>query len=205
MIWLDKEEEFWGCVPVLKKNYTETQIREMSKHSAYIGWSNLSSLVMRIQGINEDFNGGFMHHYVCKAPKKLIDVDFSFSFECFYNSDAENIQYIKQIVDVFEHLTLYVVEKRSKKQMHNTVAVALRNIQGFVSSRTFDSVKYDINHFFEGTKKTVDNLDKLLVLFDKFSLGLTHDLIVEPNEEIIKMVNEERNVEQTYYMECLPI
>ena len=63
MIWLKENHSLIGYVPILKKEYSEKNIREMSENSCYEGWSRLSMLVMKIQGIEFSYNGGFNNHY----------------------------------------------------------------------------------------------------------------------------------------------
>ena len=39
MIWLKENDCFLGYVPILKKHYNETSIREMSEYNCYTAWS----------------------------------------------------------------------------------------------------------------------------------------------------------------------
>ncbi len=80
MIWLKENQKLAGYVPILKKDYNEKEIRQMSEYHCYQGWSALSRFVMKIQGIEFVCHYGFADSLIVET-KRLVDIVFNFDFE----------------------------------------------------------------------------------------------------------------------------
>lgn len=201
MIWLEEKGKIIGCVPMLKKEYTEEEIRKMSEYNRYQGWSVLSRLVMQIQGIGyKKFSSScpYRCEYKCDA-ERLVDIDFNFDFECFWiPSDSTIIEhYIPQIFEVFENLTFYKVEEYSKKQIREKLENAKHDIEQFISEKTLAAISYDIEGSLANVKTVTEHLNELQKLFTKKGYRLTHNLFENANPEILKQIYEERETKIT--------
>lgn len=196
MIWIKENYEIVGYVPILKKEYTDDEIREMSKYcqSQHKGWSKLSSLVMHVQGISYSYINDSPRVHNFYAPSTLYKVVSDFGYECFSGfPDFETKQYINQIFDVFENLTLYRVEQHS-------ISFLLKKVDDISDylSRFMDN--YDIKCRIRGklartlltAKSNAINLENLLNLFSDNGLVLSHSIFEEADEEIIEKVKHPR-------------
>lgn len=192
MIWLKENGNFVGYVPILKKEYNEESIREMSKYSCYEGWSNLSKLVMKIQGIGFEYHSGYCVHYKFNA-QRLVDIRFDFEFECFILPKNPKMEtYRSQIFEVFENLTLYQVEEHSEEEIIANFAQAKHSLEYFVSDKTLSAIDSDVFDFFVDTNRTIANLSKLQKMFESKGYMLTHDLFANINETLVQQIYEER-------------
>lgn len=201
MIWLEEKEKIIGYVPMLKKEYSEEQIKKMSEYSRYEGWSELSILVMKIQGIA-------YKKYSCSFPfrleygsdaKRLVDVSSNFDFECFLlPSDPIIIEhYIPQIFEVFKNLTFYKVEEYSSEQMSEKIETAKREIEQLISEKTLVAINYDIEYFLANAKRTTERLGELQKIFANKGYTLSSSLFENANPEILKQIYEKRETKIT--------
>lgn len=192
MIWLKENSNFVGYVPILKKKYSEEKIREMSKYSCYQGWSSLSRLVMKIQGIGFEYHCVPCDHYKFNA-QRLVDIRSDFSFECFLlPSEPKMEHYRSQIFEVFENLTLYKVEEHSEEEIKENIAQAKHSLKHFVSDKTLLTIDYNVSDFFEDTNRTIANLSKLQKMFESKGYMLTYDLFADIDKALAKQIYEER-------------
>lgn len=202
MIWLEEKGKIVGYVPMLKKEYSEQEIKQMSEYSCYQGWSELSILVMQIQGIA-------YKKYSCSFPyrleygsdaKRLVDVSSNFDFECFLlPSDSTIIKhYIPQIFEVFKNLTFYKVEEYSRKQMSEKIETAKREIEQLISEKTLSAINHDIENTLNNVKRVTERLSKLQRLFESKGYKLNHTLFEDADSEILKQIYEERETKITF-------
>ncbi len=193
MIWLKENQNLVGYVPVLKKEYTEEEIREMSEYSCYQGWSTLSMLVMQIQGIGYKSYEGYRLCYGCETIKRLVDISFTFDFECFLLPDDERMKtYRRQIFEVFENLTLYKVKEHSKKEVKQNISRAKRTLKQWVSNETLSRIDFDKQKSIRQAEEVSERLATLQKMFVVHDYRLTHDLFANADEEIQKKIYEER-------------
>ena len=193
MIWLKENQNLVGYVPILQKEYTEDEIREMSKYSCYQGWSSLSRLVMEIQGIGYKFYEGYRICYGPETIKRLVDISFSFDFECFLLPDDERMKtYRRQIFEVFENLTLYKVKENSEKKVKQNISRAKRTLKQLVSNKTLSGIDFDVRNSIREAKAVSERLATLQKMFVIHDYRLTHDLFANADEEIQKKIYEER-------------
>lgn len=196
MIWIREKDEIVGYVPILKKEYSENEIREMSKycHSRSKGWSKLSRLVMKIQGISYAYiQASTISPF--EAPFTLYDVKSDFSYECFldYYSDSQVKSYIHQIFDVFENLTLYKVEHHSISQLSEKVSDMCHYLSRFVKRDIANSVMSSFEDTLEMAGSNAKYIEDLFKLFADNSLILSHNIFEEANDEILEKVHQQRD------------
>lgn len=192
MIWLKENHSLVGYVPILKKEYSEKNIREMSEYSCYEGWSNLSELVMKIQGIEFLYYGGFNNHYRVET-QRIVDIKFDFGFECFLlQTDPRMEKYRSQIFDVFENLTLYKVEELSEEKIKESISQVKHTIEQLVSIRTLSNIDYDISNLMNYAKRSATNLSNLQKMFEDKGYILSHDLFANINKTISKKIYTKR-------------
>lgn len=192
MIWLKENDKIMGYVPILKKEYTEKEIREMSEYSCYQGWSKLSSLVMRIQGIGFIYVGGFRDHYQVLA-QSLMDVNSKFDFECFLLPNDERMEhYRKQIHEVLENLTLYKIKELSEKEIQKNMLEMEQTLGECLSDRTLEKARFDVWSFINSAEVTVKNLTNLQEMFADKGYVLEHNLFAKDGEMPNKDIYEKR-------------
>lgn len=199
MIWLKEKKKIVGYVPILKKEYSEQEIREMSKYKGYQGWSTLSILVMQIQGIGyEDYDYSYPRLLYSSDAKRLVDVSFFFQFECFSIPNNPIMeQYIPQIFKVFENLTFYKVEEYSIEQMRRKTENAKKEIEQLISEKTLNYINNDIKNFLLNVEETTKKLTDLQKLFKSKGYKLNHSLFESANPEILNQIYEQRETKIT--------
>ncbi len=202
MIWLAEEQKLIGCVPMLKKEYSEEEIRKMSQYHCCQGWSVLSKLVMKIQGTGFKYDGeGFSSCQYRVEAKRLVDVCFNFDFECFwFTSDSRIKKYQHQIFDVFKNLTLYKVEEHSEDEVKENILREKQMLEQWVSSRTLSAIDLDVSTTINEAKEKFTRLTNLQKMFADNGYKLTNDLFADADEAIMKQIYEERKVEETVNM-----
>lgn len=193
MIWLKENHSLVGYVPILKKEYSEENIREMSEYNCYSGWSLLSILVMKIQGIEFSYYGGYSNHYRVKT-QRLVDICFGFDFECFsLPSDPRMEKYISQIFDVFENLTLYKVEEHSEEEIKERVAQIKHTLEHLVLPKTLSAINSDISYLIDyDAKSSATRLSELQKMFKDKGYLLSHDIFANINKILSKEIYNER-------------
>lgn len=192
MIWLKENSQFCGYVPMLRREYTEKSIREMSKYSFYDGWSRLSELVMKIQGIGYKFYGSFSEYYDVE-PQSLAEICFDFDFECFLVPNESKIEiYRGQILDVFQNLTLYKVEEISEEELKKKVAEAKQHLNYFVSDRTLSAIDYDVSSFIRCAESSFANLSKTQKMLEDMGCPITQVLFSNIDENLRKEIYKPR-------------
>ena len=192
MIWLKENHSLVGYVPILKKEYSEENIREMSEYHCYSGWSVLSSLVMNIQGIEFSYYGSSSDHYRVKT-QRLVDICFGFNFECFtLPSDPRMKKYISQIFDVFENLTLYKVEEHSEEEIKEQIAQIKHSLEHLISSKTLSAIDSDISYRIDDAEISATNLSNLQKIFEDKGYLLSHDIFANINKTISKKIYRKR-------------
>lgn len=197
MIWIKNNEEIIGCVPILKKKYTEDQIRQMSKYSCYSGWSNLSATVMNIQGINYEYHGSADESYSYEVPKTLAEVNFSFKYEFFWNPSYPVVDlYIKQVFDVFENLTLYKVQHYSEEQFKEKLEYLKRDLSYIVCKKTFSSIEYELDSIMYEAEENAKTLENVLSVFSSHNLNLSNKIFQEPDNSIIEKIYKKRRINE---------
>ncbi len=202
MIWLKENHILVGYVPTLKKEYSEQDIREMSKYSCYQGWSRLSKLVMQIQGIGFEYNGGFSNHYRVET-QRLVDICFNFDFECFLlPTDPRMEKYRSQIFEVFENLTLYKVEQHSKEEIKEKIAQIKHTLEQLVSIKTLSGIDYDISVYIRSAESSFSNLCKLQKMFEDKGTPLSHDIFANINKTLSKKIYTKRRIKTILEMSC---
>ncbi len=202
MIWLKENHSLIGYVPILKKEYSEKNIREMSEYSCYEGWSRLSMLVMKIQGIEFSYNGGFNNHYRVET-QRLADIRFDFDFECFLlPSDSRMEKYRSQIFDVFENLTLYKVEEHSEEEIKESIAQVKHTLEQLVSTKTLSAIDYDISNFIAYAESSAINLSNLQKMFQDKGYLLSHDIFANINKTLSKKIYTKRRTKTILEMNC---
>lgn len=185
MIWLKENDCFLGYVPILKKHYNETSIREMSEYNCYTAWSLLSELVMQIQGIEYSYWAGFSkaNHYNIKV-KKLADIETCFNFECFTSAyDNQKMQiYIKQISEVFQNLTLYKVKEVSEDTLKEDILQAKQLLSKLGSYKILSEIDNELSTFIQSAEITSTNLSKLkrMIATSGYHLTTLFDDITKP-------------------------
>jgi len=198
MIWIKENDELVGYVPVLKKVYTDDEIREMSNHSFLQPreWSKLSSLVMHIQGISYiDYDEHTMIRLTFDAPLRLYQIEHEFNYECLLPLDNSSlIPYIKQVFDVFENLTLYKVENYSISNLEKEFKEKLDYISHFIDTESINiSLIYlNFQHTLSIAEQNSSNIQKLFEIFSSNGLILSHNLFEEADEEIISQLKQRR-------------
>lgn len=192
MIWLKENHSLVGYVPILKKEYSEENIREMSEYHYYGDWSALSILVMEIQGIEFSYYGGFSNHYRVKT-QRLVDICFGFGFECFVFPSAPKMEkYISQIFDVFENLTLYKVEEHSEKELKERIAQIKHTLEQLVSTKTLSAIDFDISDLIDDAESSATNLSNLQKIFEDKGYLLSHDIFANINKTLSKKIYKKR-------------
>ena len=189
MIWLKENQSIVGCVPSLKRTYSEKEIRQMSKYNCYPGWSELSKFVMKIQGIGFLYDGGFSDKYKVGA-QRLVDICFDFDFECFlFPSDL----YLIQIFDVFENLTLYKLEELSEKEIKKELSQAKKKLERLVSVKTLFNIDKDFSNTLRVAERSFTNLSNLQKLLIKKGYILEKSqLFANIDESTMKKIYDER-------------
>lgn len=196
MIWLREGDNIVGYAPMLKKEYSDDEIHQMSKFSYYEGWSQLSRFVMEMQGIEYEDDADF-GYAKCSIPKP-IDACSDFTFECSWEG-LENKEcmktYIKQIYDVFQNLKLYRIQQYSIANMHTAAKSAKEDMKLFISNHTIESMYKDIERKVISAENFAEKLKELLNLFSKQgypALNLFHI----PSDDVIKHLNAERKTDK---------
>lgn len=202
MIWLKENTNFLGYVPILKKEYKEENIRELSQYSCYQGFSKLSKLVMQIQGIGFEYYGGFSNHYKVEA-KRLIDINFDFEFECFLLPDDPRMEtYRNQIFEVFENLTLHKVEEYSEEELKQKITQVKQTLEQLVSTKTLSAIEYDVSRLTHLAKKSSTNLCHLQKMFADKGYPLTNNLLSNIDDSISQEIYAERETKTILKMSC---
>lgn len=200
MIWIKENDEIVGYVPILKKEYTDDEIREMSKYcySYSKGWSKLSSLVMHIQGISYAYISNRPTVDFFEAPSTLYDVSSDFNYECFFSySDFQIEPYIKQIFDVFENLTLYKVENYTISDLSKQFNAMTAFLSRFVSGYELTPVRNSFEHTLSIAETNATEIQYLFKFFSDNGLVLSHPLFQEADNAIIEKVKQRRDLRTT--------
>lgn len=201
MIWFKEDENLVGYVPILNRTYSTDEIIEMTRLCWYFDvWSNLSQLVMQIQGIRYSVEEDMSPDHIYEI-KRLIDIDFKFHFEC-CNIPSEwwRIQpYTEYVFEVLENMTLYKVATYSRKGMRAEIAKAKRILEPFVSDDALDDISCNVSEFISSAERTSDNFAKLQKLFADRGLVSTHKLFEEViDEKIRKSFYKKRKITQDF-------
>lgn len=182
MIWLKEQNIIGGFIIILNKKYTIEEIREMSNYHHYTGWSQLSTLVMKLQGISYKTKFDTFPAY-----KALIDVTSNLDFECLWHRDYSHMKaYIYQIFNVFKNMTFYELDECSEEEfleMLEEEKEKIRKSGDLQALNEFDSKFGGVITIAEHTK---ENLVKLSNIFSEYGLYFSHDLLEEATEEIIE-------------------
>lgn len=224
MIWLKENHSLIGYVPVLKKEYTEKDIREMSKYHCFQGWSKLSGLVMQIQGIEFVYNSCYPRESYRVRPERIVDVFCDFDFECFTFPDVPVMEkYIRQIFDLFENLTLYKVEEHSEEeikesslQVRHALKQVIANLSKLPEIFQLDNIDETIKEIKESSlqvkrthqriiayaERSATNLSKLQKMFQDKGYLLSHNIFANINETISKEIYTERVAKTILEMNC---
>lgn len=201
MIWLKETHSLVGYVPILKKEYSEKNIREMSEYSCYEGWSRLSELVMKIQGIEFSYNDSSNHYRV--ETQRLVDIRFDFGFECFLlPTDPRMEKYRSQIFEVFGNLKLYKVEEHSEEEMKEKIAQITQTLEQLVSTQTLSYIDYDISRCISTAETASTNLFNLQKMFEDKGYLLSHDIFANINETLSKKIYTKRRTKTILEMNC---
>lgn len=196
MIWLKENDELVGYVPILKKEYSDAQIRRMSEYcqSDYKGWSKLSTLVMHIQGISYAYISKAPVVAFFEAPIALYDIKCDLFFECSSNnsSDPRIKSYINQIFDVFENLTLYKVEQHSISDISKKFDETASYLNHFLNQDIFFSIRNDFNRMLSTASKNAISIQELFEVFSDNELVLSHSLFKEADDELIEELKRPR-------------
>ena len=189
MIWLKENNNFCGYIMVLKKEYSEKEIRDMSRYHGYQGWSQLSQLVMIIQGIEFSYLGT-SHKYRIET-QRIADIRFGFDFECFFCQTDR--MYRKQIFEVFKNVKMYKIREYSSEKWSKIGHM----IMELVSSKTFSHVDRDINRDVDIVSR---NFEKLQKMFEDKGYPLSHNIFANVNEEILEKIYLERETKTELIM-----
>ena len=177
-----------GYVPVLKRQYSEAEIRDMSKNK--VGWSVLSRFVMMVQGIG--FSQDCFMNSIHEDVKRLIDIDFTFLFEMelFYNEHPMEDEYFKQIKKVLENLLLYKVSGEiSYMEIVEKSQFVKTYLEHLTDASTLDWFANGIEPlFYESAKNTTENFQKVI---KKLAIP-TDNMFKESNDFFIEEVNRKR-------------
>ena len=192
MIWIKENDKLVGYVPVLKKEYTDDEIRKMSEHCQYDydRWSKSSALVMPLQVISYAYNGKKPTVDFSDVPKALYDITFDFCFWPFIASKP--ISYTHQIFDVFENLTLYKVEQYSISDVTKKFDETTSYLSKFLNEDTIFSVKNNFKNLLSTADATAKNIEDLFDCFLRNGLSLSHLLFMETSAELIEEFKQPR-------------
>lgn len=199
MIWLREGNNIVGYAPVLKKQYSDDEIRKMSNWSCYEGWSELSKFVMRMQGTGYEYSNGQDYEESEDCIYKAIDAWTNFEFECLHISpDKEERMkvYLKQIYEVFENLKLYRIKTSSISHMRKVAEDAKKSMNDFISKHTLLSIDKDVDNIVESTNERTTNLNRLLTMFSNYNYPLPYEIYDIPSEEILSNLNIERKTDK---------
>ena len=164
----------------------------MSKH--FENWSKLSALVMHIQGISYAYLGDKPCADISDAPHTLYELNCDFNYECFYQScNVEMHQYINQIFDVFQNLTLYEVSTYSISDLTKQINKITNYLQ-FLPKNCTSSLNCNFNNFLSIADNNAKNIEKLLNTFSENNLTLSHSIFDIADEEMIKNLKQRRNL-----------
>ena len=196
MIRLREGNNIVGYAPMLKKQYSDYEIRHMSKFSYYEGWSELSRFVMDLQAIEYEEDEGFK--YDKANALRLVDIRPYFSFECLWPDipDRKMMEiYLSQIYEVFQNLKLYRLEQTSIEHINKTVLSAKEAIGFFVSEHTIANMYDDMERMIENAGNTTIDLNNLLALFSENGFPAIN-LFDIPSDEVKRQLNIERKIEK---------
>lgn len=199
MIWIKENDEIVGYVPMLKKEYSDDEILEMSKYcqSYYKGWSKLSSFVMHLQGISYAYISHKPIVDFFDAPLRLYDIKSDFYYECLdFDLLPYDIvkPYTDQVFDVFENLILYKVEHYPISDLKQKVYEMADYLSNFVDSSIISSVRTNFNAVtLSIASANAKNIENLFKIFSKNGLTLSHNLFQEADDAIIEKLKQKRD------------
>lgn len=199
MIWFKENEKIIGCVPILKKEYISEEIREMSNMDCITnGWTELSQLVMQIQGISYSYKDTFSKRscYKIEASRTLADIEFKMRWlECFSRpSNPMMKKYIRYIFEVFKNLTLYKVKSYSEEELKEKMEKMEEEFKFIITEKSFDILKTDLEEIRQRAEDNTIHLHRINNIFYENGLILTGDLFKEADETILRKVYKTRKI-----------
>lgn len=197
MIWIKEKNNIVGYVPVLTKQYSDDEIREMSQD--FRGWSTLSTLVMHIQGITSSYSGDKPVVKYSNAPLTLYDITFDFhDFYREYLCFDEIPQYINQIFDVFQNLTIYKVSTYHIPDLTKNIDDIINHLQLFIPEKSTTSLRSDFNNLLSIAEYNAERFEELMITFLENNLTLSDSLFDTADEEMIKTLKQRRKFRKGY-------
>lgn len=189
MIWIKKENNYEGYIPILNSSFSNEQINEYSKYAGYNGWSDLSKLIMETMGIS--YNPIFPR----KKPtnniiKELEDINFTFDFECLYLRNNDTNKYCKQLLEVLPKFYFCKIKEFTEEEL-NQIYINICSSH-LLTKNTKKEILEDIYNIKERAKETYINFKKINKLFKLYGLDLNNQFII--SNKYIEDFKKERSI-----------
>lgn len=215
MIWLNENGKMIGYVPLLKKEYTEEEILDMSKCNGKDGFSELSKFIMQIQGFTgyyrEYYTYYFQHTPIYYPVYRLVDTTFNFyslDSEIFsldsniyldnhYNDypNSKLCKYVDWIIEVLENLTLYKVEEYLEDDLYKEIPKVLEQI---IKKDTLHLINGDIKWNITHAKYASNYLKDLnkIFIYRGYDLTSNKNIIKDITDDLKEKIYEKREAKQ---------
>ena len=153
---MNQKNNLCGYVPVLKKEYSFEQIRDMSYFLKDGSASILSKLVCNLQGIYCSSDG-----HIYEPSKRIISIPFYFNFECLDSTSAKYHHYIDLIWDVLIHIDFFKILELTEEDLNGKLESSLNSLKWFVSDCCLSQIHTEFDFTKEMAVQSKRNIAKL--------------------------------------------
>lgn len=198
LLIMNHKNKLCGYVPVLKKEYSFEEIRDMSYFLKDGSVSKLSILVCDLQGIYCSSKG-----HIYEPSKRIISIPFCFNFECIDSTSAKYNHYIDLIWDVLINIDFFKVIELSEEDLRCKIESSLNSLKWFVSDCSLNQINDEFNLTKKLAAKNKSNISKLRQQCKKRGFKSNHNIFTQKNvsPEIMQKLYERRELSFINFIE----